>query len=149
MRELLKATLGGIYQTLTGHFGIGVAVVAWLQVILQFHLANSHTTAGLIGTVVFAAGLLFVQGAGAIWSFSMFNGDSFSPSSKHMSFGSLTAAAAIGAFVVAGLLAGLVALVLGLFITVTGTLALMGAAAVLAAIQGLVLSGRLWKLASH
>jgi len=76
-----KVLFNGILQVLSGGFGLGAAVVGWLQVGLQLCLASNHSDGFFSGAITFA-GLVIVQMVAGLLSFSIMNGAAYEPNSK-------------------------------------------------------------------
>lgn len=113
MFETIKALFGGIFQALTGGLGLGTAIVAIAQLVLQIYLGNSYATGGFIGTTVLIAVLFVAQAAGALLSFMTVGGDSFSPKSKQLTAGQMYAGAVIWSVIVVFVIGGGAAVLFG------------------------------------
>lgn len=149
--EILKSLVGplftGIYQVLTGAFGLTVALLAWIQVGVQFYLAQQHT-AGALGLAIVFAILVILQGAGALVSFLIPNGNAYAPTpDKAMTPVAMYISAAFASVLVVFLAVVAFGFVLGWLVGLHGIMALASTAAVIAAVQSFAVVGRMLALA--
>jgi len=145
--NLFKLLFHGIYQVMTGGFGSGVALLAWLQIVLQFILATGHTSS--LGGALALGGVLYVGLAlSALLTFMIFNGAAFEPNvNKKQTASDLTITAALLSIFAQAVYTSIAIMLLGRLVNVHGILGAVIVDVMVAALQSVLISRTLLRLA--